>query len=150
VPERLGRLRFDVFSDASGLDGLWAGAYVLGRGGNVVGVALRDCQKASDAELLLMAAAFEAALIFQDCPPNHEIFIHTDLASIDKILLYAKSGPAAKLRWMLEHHGARIMADAWNYKEYNRCHAQARIEVGCLGTRHPHRQTNLLGAREQS
>jgi hypothetical protein len=144
----LGRLRFDVFSDASGFQGRWAGAYVLGRGGEPVAVILDGCKKAVEAELTLMSLAVEAALASPDCPANHELLIHTDLKSIDQILLYAKRGPAAKLRWLLGEHKARIMADAWNFKEYNRCHCQARIEVGCYGTKHPRRQTQLLGGLE--
>lgn len=131
--------RLHVFSDASqiGNKSPCAGAYVIGRGGSPVQVALPDCRNSFHAELLVMIAAIEAAM-------PAAIHVHSDLKTIGASMRKASRGPAAKLRWLLKSTGAKLSIDAWNHPEYHECRYHAQLQAGCHGKRHPLRTLSPL------
>lgn len=88
-----------------------------------------------NAELELLVAGLAASL--HEKAWNQHVILHTDLSQIHQVLRKAQRGIAAKLNWMLKERDAHIVADAWNFPEYEQCHHHARIKAGILGTKHP-------------
>lgn len=125
----------DVFSDASQNGERFAGAYVVGRNSRPVQIDL-FCTTSMDAEFITAIKALNVAL--QRREPEQEIVMHIDIRPIERVLSWARRGPAAKLNSMIANHpGVRILDDARNYADHLLCHHHARCRAGLYGTNHP-------------
>lgn len=131
----------DVFSDASWsrTTDIYAGAYMVGRVGSPVALAL-DCATSLEAELL---ASLNGLLAAKRRYPAEEFLVHSDLANIGRLVGQAKSEAACALAFALKEAGGTVIYDARQHTAYQRCHQAARIQArgGRLDVAHSRRST---------
>jgi hypothetical protein len=129
-------MEVEIFSDASHSGKRYAGAYIIGRGGEPVHVVHQGCSNSTQAEMLTIAAAVAKAV--ESYVPS-QLIVHTDVASInasiDKQSRLGIEPGLTLLRFRVD--GVQFVPDANQHGPHRQCHRHARIAAGICGTLHP-------------
>ena len=116
----------DIFSDVSQkAGGPWCGAYVIGLGGEAVGIKLQS-DRSTDAECEAMLKSAREAI----GRGHTSLTLHTDLVDVRHIMKRANSGPAYWLARLIESKAIDVRTDAKKFKEHGKCHSASRSYAG--------------------
>lgn len=122
-----------VFSDASVGKLGFSGAYIIGEEGPI-GIYV-EAANSTEAELRTSAAAVLEARARHS---HSKLIVHTDLESIDRILVTRRARGAMILLHALEECGDyELRPDGNDHKQHRQCHHHARVMAGIKGTQHP-------------